>query len=494
MYLGFSDAQTSSVEGILKNRISSYQSLQFALEQFIFASPSLTGETYDSAKRYSQIILIPLLKACILLDEAITSACAKLPSEYRNHVDSMDLRESELVGKIYRADRLIGRYVDLIYLEYRKDTPNYPYISNLRSGEILQRRVKSQLEDKLRKLREYNAVSSKFFSDIPQLANAINTALRQTRTSWDSSSQTFVIPSSKELEWAKTVEEKWEKRIINSEENLYERFKEIMDTDAAKRLSQVLSLLPNKFTESVLKSDGFWEILYAVEKSGAKGYKAVDLILERLAKYEGLGKNSIILSKLVEYTENIATPVETLVRKGLEKVTGISSFGDYITKGSKVTGLIGKGMNHFSKGAKLFGKLGTVFTFADLGITAVSSGVNEFVETKNIGKAAVGGTIEAVKKVGFLEGATIGGSIGGAIGTAIPVPVLGTLSGATVGALAGAAIGGANQLAQFFNPHLYDDVKDFAYKGIDAVGKGIENISNTVSSTIGGIGKMIGFG
>ena len=296
------------------------------------------------------------------------------------------------------------------------------------------------------------------------------------------------------MEWAKTVEEKWEKRIINSEENLYERFKEVMDTDAAKRLSQVLSLLPNKFTESVLKSDGFWEILYAVEKSGAKGYKAVDLILERLAKYEGLGKNSIILSKLVEYTENIATPVETLVRKGLEKVTGISSFGDYITKGSKVTGLIGKGMNHFSKGAKLFGKLGTVFTFADLGITAVSSGVNEFVETKNIGKAAVGGTIEAVKKVGFLEGATIGGSIGGAIGTAIPVPVLGTLSGATVGALAGAAIGGANQLAQFFNPHLYDDVKDFAYKGIDAVGKGIENISNTVSSTIGGIGKMIGFG
>ena len=359
MYLGFSDAQTSSVEGILKNRISSYQSLQFALEQFIFASPSLTGETYDSAKRYSQIILIPLLKACILLDEAITSACAKLPSEYRNHVDSMDLRESELVEKINRADRLIGRYVDLIYLEYRKDTPNYPYISNLRSGEILQRRVKSQLEDKLRKLREYNTVSSKFFSDVPQLSNAINTALRQTRTSWDSSSQTFVIPSSKELEWAKTVGEKWEKRIINSEKNLYERFKEIMDTDAAKRLSQVLSLLPNKFTESVLKSDGFWEILYAVEKSGAKGYKAVDLILERLAKYEGLGKNSIILSKLVEYTENIATPVETLVRKGLEKVTGISSFGDYITKGSEVTGLIGKGMNHFSKGAKLFGKLGT---------------------------------------------------------------------------------------------------------------------------------------
>ena len=191
MYLGFSDAQTSSVEGILKNRISSYQSLQFALEQFIFASPSLTGETYDSAKRYSQIILIPLLKACILLDEAITSACAKLPSEYRNHVDSMDLRESELVEKIYRADRLIGRYVDLIYLEYRKDTPNYPYISNLRSGEILQRRVKSQLEDKLRKLREYNAVSSKFFSDILERHGTVAVKLLsyQVLKSWSGQKQ-----------------------------------------------------------------------------------------------------------------------------------------------------------------------------------------------------------------------------------------------------------------------------------------------------------------
>ena len=486
MYLGSSDAQTSSVEGILKDRISSYQSLQFALEQFIFASPSLTGETYDSAKRYSQIILIPLLKACVLLDEAITSACAKLPSEYRNHVDSMDLRESELVEKIYRADRLIGRYVDLIYLEYRKDTPNYPYISNLRSGEILQRRVKSQLEDKLRKLREYNAISSKFFSDIPQLANAINTALRQTRTSWDSSSQTFVIPSSKELEWAKTVEEKWEKRIISSEKNLYERFKEIMDTDAAKRLSQVLSLLPNKFTESVLKSDGFWEILYSVEKSGAKGYKAVDLILECLAKYEGLGKNSIILSKLAEYTENIATPVETLVRKGLEKVTGISSFGDYITKGSEVTGLIGKGMNHFSKGAKLFGKLGTVFTFADLGITAISSGVDEYSKTKDIGKAAGKGALSAIASIGPLEGATIGASIA----SVIPIPGVSQIVGAGIGALVGLGIQGIKA----WKPKFFDDPVKGTEEIIDDVGKGIKGTIKNISNVIGGFGKVLGFG
>ena len=257
-----------------------------------------------------------------------------------------------------------------------------------------------------------------------------------------------------------------------------------MDTDAAKRLSQVLSLLPNKFTESVLKSDGFWEILYAVEKSGAKGYKAVDLILEHLAKYEGLGKNSIILSKLVEYTENIATPVETLVRKGLEKVTGISSFGDYITKGSEVTGLIGKGMNYFSKGAKLFGKLGTVFTFADLGITAISSGVDEYSKTKDIGKAAGKGALSAIASVGPLEGATIGAAIGSA------VPILGTTAGAVIGGVAGAAIQGI----KWFEPKFFDDPVKGTKNIVNKVGNGIKGVANAVSNGIGGIGKALGFG
>ena len=275
--------------------------------------------------------------------------------------------------------------------------------------------------------------------------------------------------------------------------SLYDAITAISDNDWFKRGAQILGLTPKSLTTAFLQSDGVIGLLGSVDK-GTKGRKFVSSVMNIMSLYESLGNKGGALQKIFDGISDIASPVETIVKKGLEKVTGIESLGKYITEGGEVTGLFGKGIKYVAKGGKLFGKLGTVFTYADLGITAVSSGVNEFVETKNIGKAVVGGTLEGVKKVGVLEGATIGGSIGGAIGTAIPVPVLGTLSGAAVGALAGAAIGGINQLAQFFNPHLYDDVKDFAYKGIDAVGKGIENISNTVSSTIGGIGKMIGFG
>ena len=212
--------------------------------------------------------------------------------------------------------------------------------------------------------------------------------------------------------------------------------------------------------------------------------------------YESLGNKGGMLQKIVQGISDIASPVETVVKKGLESVrdAGMATLGKYIKGGEKATGLIGKGLKYFPKVVKFLGKTGTVMTFADLGITAISGGANEFVETKNIGKAVVGGTLEGVKKVGVLEGATIGGSIGGAIGTAVPVPILGTLSGATFGALTGVAIEGINQIVQFFNPHLYDDIKDFAYEGIDAVGKGVKNISDTVSNAIGGIGKMIGFG
>ena len=442
MYLGFSDAQTSSVEGILKNRISSYQSLQFALEQFIFASPSLTGETYDSAKRYSQIILIPLLKACILLDEAITSACAKLPSEYRNHVDSMDLRESELVEKINRADRLIGRYVDLIYLEYCKGTPNYPYISNLRSGEILQRRVKSQLEDKLRKLREYNTVSSKFFSDVPQLANAINTALRQTRTSWDGSSQTFVIPSSKELEWAKTMEEKWE-TTRNLKNNVVDAEKQVIIKNAMKAYS---------------KGDIDRETLDSI-RSG--------LLNASGAFISELGKTYFTEKAVEKFTKKawewLAYNYQNTQFAGLG---ALASGGIYVVPIN-----VNPSYSTFVSGVAKYGApiIGAAIDFT----MQVQSGENiGHAATKTVGHVAIG--IGAAK-----TGAVIGTAIGGPVGTAI-------------GAVSGFVIGVAGSM--IFDT-IYDNVlKPFVEdprKFIDNAVGGISNTLNDVGDAVVGFFKNI---
>ncbi|WP_228294442.1 LXG domain-containing protein [Streptococcus equi] len=214
MYLGSSDQQASSVGKVLQQRITAYRSLQRALEQLVSSSPDLSGYTYASAKKYSEQVLIPLMRGCILLDEAIKEACTAFPNDYRRQVDSVDLKESELVDQISRSDRIIGRYVELIDLEYRQELPNYSYIANLKSGASNQRQVKRKLEEKLLKLREFDSNSRHLFSSIAALAEAVNTGIRQTKTSWNGTSRTFTLPRALDLEWTKVVEKRWEKREI----------------------------------------------------------------------------------------------------------------------------------------------------------------------------------------------------------------------------------------------------------------------------------------
>lgn len=98
MYLGQSDYQAGTASSVLSNRISAYKSIQTSLQSFINTG-NLQGLTYQSAKNYSSQILIPLIQGCILLDEAVKEACAKLPREYRSQVDSIDLEKMNCVRK-----------------------------------------------------------------------------------------------------------------------------------------------------------------------------------------------------------------------------------------------------------------------------------------------------------------------------------------------------------------------------------------------------------
>lgn len=96
----------------------------------------------------------------------------------------------------------------------------------------------------------------------------------------------------------------------------YTKFKELVDSDAASRISQVMAFLPKPLVNSILVSDGFWEILASVEKSGAKGAKAVSLILNGLSKYEAWAvkydKLSVLIDEASSLVQNIASPVRAV--------------------------------------------------------------------------------------------------------------------------------------------------------------------------------------
>lgn len=262
----------------------------------------------------------------------------------------------------------------------------------------------------------------------------------------------------------------------------YTEFEKVMDSDTAKRLGQLFKLLPDNLTKDILKSDGFWEILSSVEKSGAKGSKAVDLVLEGLSKCEGLGKSSKYLSKLGELSGKVASPVKEGVKWGIEKISGFTSLEKAVTTGKNFVG----DAKFLGKGIKILGKVGTVMTVADIGFEGVSGGIEEYSKTKDVGKAVKHGALDAVSSIGPLEGATLGA----AVGSVIPIPGFSQAVGAGVGFAVGAGIQGIKMI----EPDFFDDPVKGTKKIINKTGKVIKNATNVVSKTFEGIGKALVLG
>ena len=260
----------------------------------------------------------------------------------------------------------------------------------------------------------------------------------------------------------------------------YTGFEKVMDSDTAKRLGQLFKLLPDNLTKDILKSDGFWEILSSVEKSGAKGNKAVDLVLEGLSKYEGLGKSSKYLSKLGELSGKVASPVKEGVKWGIEKISGFTSLEKAVTTGKNFVG----DAKFLGKGIKILGKVGTVMTVADIGFEGVSGGIEEYSKTKDVGKAVKHGALDAVSSIGLLEGATLGAAVGSVI------PGLGTAAGAALGA----SIGGVIQITKWVEPDFFDDPVKGTKNIINKIEAGTETTSKEIDRAFEKIGKAVGVG
>ncbi|MGT2865688.1 T7SS effector LXG polymorphic toxin, partial [Streptococcus fryi] len=215
MFLENSQHQASSTTATLNRQIEGYMSLQKALNDFVYNSSDLSGHAYDSAKAYASTVLMPLTRACILLNEAIAQATADLPSRYVAEVDSTSLHEDQLVDLIAKAEQTIIRYRKLWNLEYASDRPNYSLLNSLDRQIDIQQELKRKLQEKLDKLRAFHASSPKIFSAIDSLAQAVNQGMRQAKMSWNSDTQSFDIPSRSDLGWTKTINQQWLDRKVS---------------------------------------------------------------------------------------------------------------------------------------------------------------------------------------------------------------------------------------------------------------------------------------
>lgn len=367
-----------------------------------------------------------------------------------------------------------------------------------KQSETMQANIRDT-EKKLRMLREFNGQTSGLFKNsLNELKIAIQAVLVLNNTTVNDNG-TYSLPKGFDKSWFTQIKPNAKAEIDAYSNNafldLYKNVKDLMDpltsgkTINMKRMDQLLALYPKALVDKLMKNDEFWDLANKLPS------KYQTKLINGLAKYESfgqmVGKKWIpkidTLGKGYEWFNKLTNPIKTYVSEGLKN----SKF----VQGAKSWGV-----------AKGLGNVGQVATYAQLGVTFVSSGVNEYGKTGSIGKGIIGGAIDTVKSLGPLEGMAIGSQVGGAIGTAIPIPIVGTVSGAVGGAIIGGVVGGANKIAQFIFPDMYDNIKDGAYKLYDKaservgsaakhVGKSVEQGVDTVKQVykdVQHVGKSIG--
>ncbi|MBC1727174.1 hypothetical protein HB981_11815 [Listeria seeligeri] len=207
MYVSKSKAQATSTSQVCQQHLEGYEALQQAISQFTL-EPFLKGKAYDSAKAYYSTVLYPLVQGGILLTEATEAAVKKFPERYQSEVDSGDLKQSELEEQIRRVNELIHQTNDLENQVRQSSLSKIDQQIQLQLNQALleaYQTSKQELEEKLQKLIAFHASSPRIFSEIARLKQAIDQGLAQTKTAWNPTSGTFMIPSQEKLAWANTI-------------------------------------------------------------------------------------------------------------------------------------------------------------------------------------------------------------------------------------------------------------------------------------------------
>ena len=221
MILGMAESQTQDIKNLVTKQNEAYTELQKSLAEFILQTDKLKGVTYDSAKKYCAVVIEPLVRGCILLNEEINRANEKYISTYKSEVDTVSLKQQELERLIREAEGQIRRVQHLLNLLYQEDPISYSQISMAEENKETYRKLKNELEEKLRKLLAFNAKSPSFFSEVEVLKSSVDQGLAQAEKSWSPTSKTFNLPSRSDMGWIEAIEGKWLEKDYTQEEIEY---------------------------------------------------------------------------------------------------------------------------------------------------------------------------------------------------------------------------------------------------------------------------------
>ena len=491
MVLGSSDTQASSVGTLVDNYKVGFEKLVSAIDQ-LSNEDRLSGSAYTNVKTYGSSVVAPLAKAFILLAEAAKADIKKLPDEYRSTVGSEDLDEDTLTAQINALNATINTNTaarDTLKGE-GGDT------SELAKAISDDEGTKRDLEEKLRKLREYDGKSSGFFSDIAGLESAVSTGLSQLQAGVSSFTvkSGFTLPSKKDLEWTKTVNSKWEDREAELAKTDIDHSAQELAKEACISYGAALDWLisgkkPAGVSKKVLKLYDKY-VTYKGETRFINGRKIVVDAKGRVR----MGSKQINLynrdtgrvyvnrtAKTFEKTTGETDIRKTNIGRGV-KSTGWKTawsdargFGKQAAKDSLKNTLNPlrefkdfKTASKWAKGGKIFGAVGTVLSvgsnvkenFFDDKTSSVGTKIRNFAVDQGVDLASGAGSAYA--------GAAIGTMIGGPVGTVI-------------GAAAGIGISMLMEQDWFGGKSVNDWAKDGLKGATNAIGSGLKTIGGWFS-------------
>lgn len=255
MILGMAESQTQSIKNLVTKQNEAYTELQKSLAEFILQTDKLKGVTYDSAKKYCAVVIEPLVRGCILLNEEISRANENYVNIYKSEVDTVSLKQHELERLIREAESQIRRVEHLLNLLYQEDPISYSQISMAEENKETYRKLKNELEEKLRKLLAFNAKSPSFFSEVEVLKSSVDQGLAQAEKSWSPTSKTFNLPSRSDMEWASVIESIDAKYTAEKERLKSENNNKLTDQEYDRVISQITGINGKPlFGASVIKN------------------------------------------------------------------------------------------------------------------------------------------------------------------------------------------------------------------------------------------------
>ncbi|EER68925.1 T7SS effector LXG polymorphic toxin [Gemella haemolysans] len=223
MILDMTESQTQGIKNLVTKQNEAYTELQKSLAEFILQTDKLKGVTYDSAKKYCAVVIEPLVRGCILLNEEISRANENYINTYKSEVDTVSLKQQELERLIREAEGQIRRVEHILNLLYQEDPISYSQISMAEENKETYRKLKNELEEKLRKLLAFNAKSPSIFSEVEVLKSSVDQGLAQAEKSWSPTSKTFNLPSRSDMGWIEAIDGKWLEKDYTQEEIEYKK-------------------------------------------------------------------------------------------------------------------------------------------------------------------------------------------------------------------------------------------------------------------------------